>query len=432
MASAQPSNADWQSTIKTVSERTRHMFNNSDMSDISFTHEGSHKTFYAHKYVLGTSSVVFHAMFYGEMAEKSAVLHLDDTDEKSLEEFLRFLYTDECYLTTDNVVSVMYLSKKYIIPTLTEKCVNFLQKCMDPENVLVILEQAIHFDEQELEKKCWQVIEWRTSEVTSSEYFNNIRQETIASLLKRNNLNIPESELLQAVLQWSEFQCLQQDLEPTGENRRLVIGAAIYNLRLFSMDKEEIENHVSALLTSEELNQIYQKIDGVDSQDLKWTLLARTRTFNAIHKEIRFERFPDYGIGGRTWLYNKGELDQLSFSVSEDSMFHGVRLFGNSWNSKYEVSLEVCGAKVQTVYKSTLNDQGIPGFDVKLKKPIVLQKDDVVTICARIKGPPSYYGWRGHKTVQALGVTITFKDVETSNQRTCVAEGQFHELIISI
>ena len=213
---------------------------------------------------------------------------------------------------------------------------------------------------------------------------------------------------------------------------RLVIGAAIYNLRLFSKDKEEIKNHVSVLLTSEELNQIYQKIDGVDSPDLKWNLPARTRKFNAIHKEVRFERFPHYGIGGRTWLYNKGELDQLCFSVSEDSMFHGVRLFGNSWNSKYEVSLEVCGAKVQKVYRSTLNDQGIPGFDVKLKKPIVLQKDVVVTVLARIKGPPSYHGWRGHKTTKALGVTVTFKDVDTTNQRTCVAEGQFHELIISI
>lgn len=215
------------------------------------------------------------------------------------------------------------------------------------------------------------------------------------------------------------------------KNQRLVLGAAIYNLRLFSMGKDDIVNHVSILLTSEELNQIYKKIDGVDLPDLKWNLAARTRTFNATHKEIRLERVTDYGIGGRSWLYNKGELDQLSFPVSEDWMFHGVRLFGNSWNSKYEVSLEVCGAKVQE-YRSTLDDQGIPGFDVMLKTLIVLQKDDVMTICVKIKGPPSYYGWRGHKTVQALEATVTFKDVETSNQRTCVKEGQFHELIISI
>ena len=431
MASIQP-DVDWQSTKKTVAERTRHMFNNSDMSDISFTCEGSGKAFYAHKYVLGISSVVFHAMFYGDMAEKSSVLHLGDIDEKSLEELLRFLYTDECYLTTNNVVSVMYLSKKYLIATLTEKCTNFLQKCMDPENAVIILEHAVWFDERELEQKCWRVIEWRTSEVTSSECFNNISQRTITSLLKRNNLNIPEVELLQAVLQWSERQCLQKDLQPTGENRRLIIGEAIYGLRLLSMSKEDIDNHVAGLLTTEELNQMYQKLDGIDSPDLKWNLPARTRTFNATHKRVRFERFPCYGIGGHTWLYNRGELDQLCFSVSEDAMFHGVRLFGNNWDNKYTVSLEVSGAKVQGNYMSKRNDQGIPGFDVMLKTPVVLEKDDIVTICARVKGPPSYYGWRGHKTVQKLGVTVTFSDVDSSNQRTCVTEGQFHELIISI
>ena len=52
-------------------ERNCHMFNNSDMSDISFTCEGSDQTFYAHKYVLATSSTVFNAMFYGDLAEKN-------------------------------------------------------------------------------------------------------------------------------------------------------------------------------------------------------------------------------------------------------------------------------------------------------------------------------------------------------------------------
>jgi hypothetical protein len=66
MASVQ-SNVDWQSTKNTILERNRQMFNNSDMSDISFNCEGSHRTFYAHKYVLGTSSAVFHAMFYGAL-----------------------------------------------------------------------------------------------------------------------------------------------------------------------------------------------------------------------------------------------------------------------------------------------------------------------------------------------------------------------------
>ncbi len=201
MASIQ-SDADWQSTKKTVSERNRHMFNNSEISDISFTCEGSDKVLYAHKYVLATSSAVFKAMFYGDLAEKNSVVHLSDTDEKSLEEFLRFLYTDECNLTTDNVISVMYLSKKYIVPSLTEYVKAQLVRDMDPGNVLDILEQAIQFEEKDLETKCWQVIEWRASEVASSANFINIKQTTLASLLKRNHLNLAEVKLFQAVIKW--------------------------------------------------------------------------------------------------------------------------------------------------------------------------------------------------------------------------------------
>ena len=76
MSSVQ-SDVDWQSKKNTVLERNRHTFNNPEFSDISFTCEGS-----------------------------------KDTDERSLTEFLRFLYTDKCNLITDNVVSVMYLSEE--------------------------------------------------------------------------------------------------------------------------------------------------------------------------------------------------------------------------------------------------------------------------------------------------------------------------------
>ena len=98
-------------------------------------------------------------MFYGDLAEKDSVVHLKDTDEESLEEFLKFLHTDECNLTTDNVISVMYLSKKYIVPSLMEHVKAKLLRDIEPGNVLDILEQAIRFEEKGLEKKCWQVIQ---------------------------------------------------------------------------------------------------------------------------------------------------------------------------------------------------------------------------------------------------------------------------------
>ena len=73
---------------KTVLERNCHMFNNPLMSDIKFTcGESKRKYFYAHKYVLATSSPVFYAMFYGHLAEKNSVIHLEDAMKKALKSF---------------------------------------------------------------------------------------------------------------------------------------------------------------------------------------------------------------------------------------------------------------------------------------------------------------------------------------------------------
>ena len=70
MASNTKCDQDWQLTKKTVLERNSHMFNNPLMSDIKLN------SFYAHKYVLASSSPVFYAMFYGDLAEKNSVIHL--------------------------------------------------------------------------------------------------------------------------------------------------------------------------------------------------------------------------------------------------------------------------------------------------------------------------------------------------------------------
>ena len=89
---------DWQSSKKTVLQRNAHMFNNELMSDVSFTCGESSRIFYAHKYVLATSSAVFFAMFYGNLAQKESTIPIADADEESFEEFLRYLYTDDMEL----------------------------------------------------------------------------------------------------------------------------------------------------------------------------------------------------------------------------------------------------------------------------------------------------------------------------------------------
>ena len=93
---------DWQSGKRSVVKRIGYLFDNKLMSDVTFTcgtESTTGRVFHAHKLVLATSSVVFYAMFYGNFSWNARFVHVEDIDEKSFEQFLRFVYTDVCEIT---------------------------------------------------------------------------------------------------------------------------------------------------------------------------------------------------------------------------------------------------------------------------------------------------------------------------------------------
>ena len=138
----------WQKTGKgTVRERCQAIFNQEILSDVKFAvcnfQAGSEsKTIPAHKFVLAISSPVFYAMFYGELAETKDVVEITDCDYEGLLECLRFIYSDEAKLTPDNVMQLMYLAKKYMLPSLADKCSVYLKDNLDASNVFNVLPEA--------------------------------------------------------------------------------------------------------------------------------------------------------------------------------------------------------------------------------------------------------------------------------------------------
>ena len=237
---------DWQSSKKTVLERNAFMFDNELMSDVSFVCGESSRVYYAHKYVLATSSAIFFAMFYGNLAQKEHLIRLPDTDEESFEEFLRFLYTDDCKITTENAIQVMYLAKKYFISSLTEKCCKILEESIKPDNVFAVLEQAVQFDEKELEAKCWEVVSWQTLECLNTGAFNNIGLHTLNAFIKKR-LAVTEVQLFEAILKWADSECTRQGLNIKDDKtaRRRVLGDSVYEIRFLTMSQENVMKYVS-------------------------------------------------------------------------------------------------------------------------------------------------------------------------------------------
>ena len=139
---------NWQTKCSAIADRTTFIFNTELLSDVKFVvpvstcESESKKVIPAHKFILAISSPVFYAMFYGQMAETTDSIELPDCDYESLLELFRYFYSDEANLSGSNVMQVLYLANKYIVPSLAEKCTAYLRVNLKASNVFCLLSHA--------------------------------------------------------------------------------------------------------------------------------------------------------------------------------------------------------------------------------------------------------------------------------------------------
>ena len=423
---------DWQSSKKTVLQRNAYMFDNELMSDVSFTCGESRRIFHAHKYVLATSSAVFYAMFYGDLSQKESPVHMADAAEESFETFLRFLYTDDCKITAKNAIGVMYLAKKYLISSSAEKCCKVLEESITSDNVFVVLEQAIQFDEKDLETKCWDIVSKNTLKCTNSEPFCNIGSHTLNMLLKTDTLTIAEVDLFKAVLRWTDSECARQgiNIEDDKMARRRVLGDSVYEIRFLEMSEQDFAatSTATGILTDAEVVTIFCKFNGLDVASFKWKDKGK-RGHLLI---VGFSRFEIDDIQG-SWSYDGTKWDALVITVNKPVVFHGVRLFGQADAKKYEVKFSIKNESVRGTYTSEQDKDGVWGYDVMLLTPVSVSPNEEFTIMATINGPSSQRGGNGKSLVTLNDIVVTFENPPSGLRSNCTSKrgGQFYKLFLS-
>ena len=209
------------------------MFNNEHLSDVKFVVRGSdgksesNRLIAAHKFVLSIGSPVFEAMFYGELAETKDTIQLPDCDYESLLELFRYLYSDEVNLRGSNVLQVLYLAKKYTVPSLADKCKDFLQDNLRPSNVFKILTTARQYEEKSLIDRCWKVVDTETEASLKSNRFEIIEKSLLEEVVSRESMGIREVELFKACNRWAIEKCRKQGLATDGERKRRILGEQV-------------------------------------------------------------------------------------------------------------------------------------------------------------------------------------------------------------
>ena len=279
---------NWQTKRSNIVERTTFIFNNKLLSDVNFvvpvsTGEcESKKVIPANKFVLAISSPVFYAMFYGQMAETTDSIELPDCDYESLLELFRYLYSDQVNLSGGNVMQVLYLANKYIVPSLAEKCTAYLRDNLEASNVFCILPHAQKFEDKDLEDRCWEVIEKQTQGAVTSDEFATVERSVVESVVKRERLNVTEVELFKAVDRWATKESERQGIPLDSDAKRRILGETIVkSVRFPLMSQKEFVSVVfdSNILTFSEISDVMKHYSGVLTTSLPFLEAPRIARF---------------------------------------------------------------------------------------------------------------------------------------------------------
>ncbi|XP_058813519.1 BTB/POZ domain-containing protein 6-B [Topomyia yanbarensis] len=422
---------NWQATKSTVRERNAAMFNNDLMADIRFIvgTDEQVQTIPAHKYVLATGSSVFYAMFYGGLAENKQDIKVPDVEPTAFLTLLKYLYCDEIHLEADNVLATLYVAKKYIVPHLARACVNYLETSLTAKNACLLLSQSRLFEEPELMQRCWEVIDAQAEMAIKSEGFVDIDLKTFETILARETLNCKEIHLFEAALSWAQAACSKIDIEPTSNNKRQVLGQALYLIRIPTMSLEEFANRVAQLgiLTNQETIDIFLNFTAKNKPKLTFPVKSRAGLKTQV-----CHRFASCAYRSNQWRY-RGRCDSIQFSVDKRIFIVGFGLYGSSTGAAdYDVKIELKRLGRVLAENSTkfFSDGSSNTFHVFFETPIQIEPECFYTASVVLDGTElSFFGQEGMSEVCVGTVTFQFQCSSESTNGTGVQGGQIPELI---
>ena len=419
------------------------MLNNDLFSDVKFVvrksdgESESKQVIPAHKFVLSIGSPVFEAMFYGGMAETKDSIELPDCEYDSLLELFRYMYSDEVNLSGSNVMGVLYLAKKYMVPSLTGKCTEYLQDNLDPSNVFSILPSAQKYEEEKLVNRCWKVIDEQTEAAMKSDGFATVERSLLEAMVERDALNIAEVELFKGVTKWATKELEKRGIRADGQEKRRILGERIVKaIRFPVMKQEEFASVVldCKILALDEVTDIIKCFSSVQCCRVGFPVTKRCGPSTS--NVVRCSRFGSVQFG---W---SNEKSAIRFTVDRDILFHGTCLFGSK-NESYSVDLTLNSTDGLLFYRVDSAGGTFPSvpstsgeyysFDVLFEKPVLLKEGLSYVLEAQFfPRSTSWYGTDGESTLRSSGVTFVLGDTSFPVDGTNTRKGQFSELIFSL
>ncbi|XP_060571404.1 BTB/POZ domain-containing protein 6-B-like [Ruditapes philippinarum] len=427
----------WQSN-RLFEETNWRMLQNERLCDVTFlVGSGKEEKIMAHRFILASRSPVFFTMFCGSLPETNKTVDVPDIEPAIFRDLLRFIYTEDCSINENNVMALLYCSKKYGLERLREACQKFLNTNLSSDNVCTILQHAIQFDEVHLENRCLTFGMENAEMVLKSDGLSTISKEVLKKIIESDELIVDELCVYNACKRWAIAQCNgKSDKHERSElAQRGKLGDLIYSVRFATMSFQTFAENVAIedILTSEEKVFVFQTIAGIASKKTSFPFQAISKKRKFRTEIVEVQRFgPNYH---QTWCYG-GSPDVLNFKVSIPCKIVGVSLFApynsedvleGTMSLQNDTSILTSENNIKVVYEVS-KYYGNVLFD----KPVDIEPDTEYTIIALLRGASTYYGSDGKVKVVSGPLEVEFSNNVKSTNSTSQSQGQFHSFSFEI
>ncbi|KAJ0181908.1 hypothetical protein K1T71_002630 [Dendrolimus kikuchii] len=245
-------------------DRIKKLLVSYEWSDCSFSVSG--QIFKAHKLILGISSPVFEAMFYGPLSSNENI-EITDIQPDIFQLLINYIYTDTVELTSvEQAFELLYASRKYLLEQLSDMCIAYIQANISVDNVIEVLNYPDFMHDKQLISFSMKLF-CEHANYLLQEKKNLISHLCMKAILETDKINISEKGLIMHVFKWTLSYCEQNDIKPTVENRHdLLCKFGLFKLlRFLTVSLEEFEEIVADpnnLLFPIEVETIRKKIKG--------------------------------------------------------------------------------------------------------------------------------------------------------------------------
>ncbi|XP_022194162.2 BTB/POZ domain-containing protein 3-like [Nilaparvata lugens] len=356
-----------------ILKRFKHLLESDDKSDCDFIVGPTKMSIRGHKLIFSLASEVFDAMFFSDLKEDS-VVNIVDLEPDGFLGMKHFIYTGTTdFKSVTEALLTFMAAHKYLINQLCDECIKYVEKNIQPCDVLECYEFCKNRNIPDFNEICFNIIQNETDAVVHSEYFLSIEVETIKLILGFTTLKLDsEVSVFKHFERWAKAEAGRRKSDIKGIANSLK--PIFKQIRFTSMNLTEFSHCVKScpLLSNEEA--MYISINIFTNKVLDST--KKQRNFLPVnHLTFKFNHSFDIHLKERSvecsdltfnFLDRKWRINVFYFK--ENFCFNLLPNFSSvdfSFLIKFNSHLIIEGDRIQRRAFSDSENENLPRFELK-------------------------------------------------------------------